>query len=401
MIHIIVCLQIFCTLNNSVDYLVLSGTNTATSRCINAIHYNPANLSLDRAFSLRIISPSAGVLNSSFSISQYNYYSSGVFLEDKDKRKIMKSIPDKGFTLLTTANISGLELSVGGFGLSISSFAIVKGTVPKEIFDLMLWGNELDRVYEIEKPDMTTVAAISLTTSYGRLINFGGRNISLGVGLRYIYGFYTAHVSEATLYLLTSRYAINGDGFVKYRLASGGNGFALDLGFSAEISDVSRIGFSFLNINTGMKWYKETEEGWRSFDIDSLILFNTEDAITVTDSSSYECPSFKTPLPAYLILAYEYDRGKIKYGIGYEQVINKTGLYSRTPKISFGLKYYFRSYLTPMVGLAFGGDEGLLIGIGSCFSVKKIGLKIGLQNVGIPFMGTKGLKLGIDLGYNI
>lgn len=401
MIHFLILFQILGMWANGANYLVLSGTSTVFSRGVDAILYNPANLSLNRGFSLRIISPSAGVFNRSFSLSKYNYYSGGVFLDDADKRDIMNSIPNTGFALLANAGVAGVELSVGGFGVSIGAFGLGKGTIPKILFDLMLWGNELDRTYQFENMDGMAVAFLSFTSSYGKMFELGGRNLSLGTGVRYLYGFYTAYVCDATLHLLTSRYALNGDGFLKYRTADGGGGFALDLGLYTELSEVSRVALSLSNINTGLKWISNTQEGWLSVEIDSLNLENTEDAVTSGDSSLYDRGPFKTSLPAYLLVAFEHDRGNLQCAVGYEQVLNKTPLSSRKPQFSLAVKYDLKTWFAPMAGMAIGGEEGFFMGIGSHFKIKSVGLNIGLQNVGAPFCGVRGLKLGIDLGYKI
>ncbi len=401
MIGLVILFQILSALVNSTDYLVISGVNAALCRGAEAILYNPANLSLDKSLSIRIISPSVGVFNNSFSISQYNHYSEGIFLADKDKREIMSSIPNSGLAVSLDAKVSGIELSIGGFGLSISGFLLGKGTLPEMLFELMLWGNEIDRVYEFDNPDAATVSAISFTTSYGRLFDLGGRPFSVGLGVRYLYGIYSAYVTEANLSLLTSRYALNGNGFLKYRTAEGGTGFAFDLGFSKEISDRSSLCLSIININTGINWSSNPREGWVDFVVDSLCLFNSEDAITLTDTTLYSTDPYTTKLPIYITLAYEYRRGNLRLGMGYEQIVNKNRFSSRRPKFSLGLKYNFRSYLIPAIGLTVGGDEVFLFGIGSLFSFKKFGLRLGLQNVGVPFVGAKGFRIGVDIGYNM
>jgi len=400
MIHLLILFQILGLWANNANYLVLSGTNTVFSRGVDAILYNPANLSLDKGFSMRVISPSFAVFNSSFSLSNYNYYSSGVFLEEADKKRIMNSIPNTGLALLVNTNITGFEFSSGGFAFSARALGFGKVTIPKIFFDLMLWGNELDKVYQFEKMDEAAVAFLSFTSSYGRMLGINGRNLSLGGGVRYIYGLYTAYISEANLHLLTSKYALDGDGFLKYRTGQGGGGFAFDFGLSTEISDVARVGFSLLNVNTGINWLSNTHEGWLSIRIDSLNLSNMEDVITSSDSSYTRGP-FKTSLPAYLMIAFEYDKGNLQCGVGYEQVINETPISSRRPQLSLAVKYNFGTWFVPMAGMAIGGEEGFLVGIGFCFAIKKVGLNFGIQNVGTPFYGIRGLKLGVDIGYKI
>ncbi len=401
MIQLLILLQIVSGWVNNTNYLVLSGTSAVLSRGVDAILYNPANLAVDKGFSLRIISPSVGIFNSSFSLSKYNYLSSGVLLDEAEKQKIMKSIPNTGFALLANTGIAGLEFSVGGFGFSARALGLAKVTIPKIFFDLALWGNELDRMYQFERIDEITFVSLSFTSSYGKMFRLDGRSLAVGGGVRYLWGLYTAYISEASLHLLTSGSGINGDGFLQYRTANGGGGFAFDLGFCTEVSDVWKVGVSLININTGLQWSLNTKEGWLSIKIDSLNLTNTKDAITTSDSSLYNRGPFKMPLPAYLIIAVEHDRGNLRYGIGYEQVINETPLALRKPQISLSLKYNFTTWFIPMAGIAIGGEEGFSISIGSCHNIKGVGLNIGVQNIGTPFYGIRGLKLGLDIGYNI
>ncbi|MCK4353559.1 hypothetical protein KAW65_09160, partial [candidate division WOR-3 bacterium] len=242
MITILILTQIFSVWANSANYITLSGTNTVLARGVDAILYNPANLSLGGGFSLRIITPSVNIFNNSFSLSDYNNYSSGKVLSDADKRKILSSIPDDGFQIIPNINIGALELAIKNFGFSVRGVACGKVTIPKEFFDLALFGNEINKNYSFTGLNEIGIAYMGVTFSYGQKCQIKDYDVSFGSGFRFLRGFFVADASDASFDLVTSilpyeRYAIIGDGTVHYRTARGGNGFAFDFGCTACHSD--------------------------------------------------------------------------------------------------------------------------------------------------------------------
>ena len=129
---------------------------------------NPAQLADARRprFVYQLLSVDAGLGNNSFRGTQYNRYT-GAFLDEAAKQDILGSIPRSGLRLDGNARVDATALTFGTFGFAVSGRAGASGTVPKDLFDLVLRGNELDRIYSAVTLGGEAIAYTDVTASFG------------------------------------------------------------------------------------------------------------------------------------------------------------------------------------------------------------------------------------------
>ncbi|MCY3777358.1 MAG: hypothetical protein OXH11_15400, partial [Candidatus Aminicenantes bacterium] len=151
--------------------LALGQAYTALARGPEAVFWNPANLALGREPELKWEMLGAGLTliteNNSFSVRTYNEH----FTDDThrigtaEKEKLLGDIPKGGLRFnseLVPFLSAGLPVNGGisfplgnGIRAAVATNVAfgVEGEVPKDMFELMLFGNEFDRRYEIARWD--------------------------------------------------------------------------------------------------------------------------------------------------------------------------------------------------------------------------------------------------------
>ena len=150
--------------------MALGGAYTAVARGPAAVAWNPANLGLRSSPRFKWQLLGAGLTfameNNAFSVQTYNdNFTSGDFLDDADKADLLGDVPGDGLKfnvdiepmLALGIPINGgvaFPLPWGLNGAVTTGLALgMEGEVPKDMFELMLFGNEFDRQYDIAKWD--------------------------------------------------------------------------------------------------------------------------------------------------------------------------------------------------------------------------------------------------------
>jgi hypothetical protein len=416
-----IILGLISSLPHNPRALALSNAYTSIAFGFDAPLYNPATLGSPRNpnFSLRILNGSVipitpiGILgiyptyNSSFSLSEIDsYLYSGRDLEvGNAKQKILNSIPDKGFSMGLDAGIGLLELSFKNFALSLRAFSGTKNRIPKDVFDLILFGNKLGREYNyLENLEMETLSYGTLTLSYGRMVSFGETPICLGVGFRSIGGIFYGLVDEAmgSLDMRDSTY-FDAFGEIKFKEGIGGYGFGLDFGVLSELPNGWSFSLAVLNANRGMNWKIQALEGSLAFRAESLSVINviTEeiDSLVTGTVETDTLKSIRSALPSFLRIGVA---GRLTPNILLvADIVNgfsNTPLSSTTPELCVGLEYSVIDFLSFRAGLALGGEEGFIISYGFGSNIWGLHLDVGVQNIRGIFSWSKGGRMSIDLG---
>jgi len=398
----LVVVQLFSFWATSAKSLALSDAYTTLARGTDAARFNPANLALkDRPrFSFRLIGIDGTLLNNGISVSLYNRYV-GADLDSIDKNNIVNSISKDGLGFLANTGLGVIEFAAGPFALSIRGVGGIQTTLPREIFELVLFGNELGRTYNFGTLDAEGVSYASATASYGMPLTLAGYESGIGMGFRYIQGFFIVRPESLSANLLTTEEAIIGNGNIVYRMATGGRGFGFDIGFVNKPAEKWTIGMALLNLFSSINWNKGSKEGWAEFKIDSLNIqrIDRED-IVASDSDLRSIESFKSQLPFYLRLGGSYEFSEdLRIALDYTQASANSPFSSKRPRFSFGLEYTRLSWLSLRSGLSFGGKEGSTFSCGMGHNIGGFGGNLGFQYTGGIFTGAKGLKMGIDIGY--
>ncbi len=382
--------------------LGMAGAYSAIARGEESVYFNPANLGLSDgpSFSLSFPSFGLGLGNNSFTLSDYNRYN-GSYLSDGNKRTILRKIPSAGLSLDSGTEIGLLGLSYKNYAFFIQGSGATYITLPRDPFELILYGNELNRSYEIGDVDGEALAQATAGFSAAKRINLKGFNeFSVGASLKYLRGLYYAEVTRSGGSILTTESSIEGEGEIVYRHAQGGQGFGLDFGAAGSFGRGWTVGLTLFNPWGSIKWSRETEEGFFTFKAESLTVSSTnKDTLVTSDDSSYEIGSFRLHLPSYLKMGVSRRFRKFLLGFDYEQGFRNTAGVSTTPRLAAGVEYNLLKWLPLRGGLAIGGREGFNSALGLGLHLGSFQLDVSTSSRGLVFTPwSKGIGLAASFG---
>ena len=376
--------------------LSLAENYTALSRGIYALPWNPGNLCLSRGNSmeLNILSVNAGAFNNALSINSYNRYFTfeghGGRWSDADKNNIM-DLFDNGLHLNINYSANVLGVAYNNFAFSIQS--IVQGGAEllnnKQLFKTALFGDSLTRDYSIKDPKFAKASAYwanKISIGYAYPVNVrqfvdipGVKTICAGISLNYFLGNAVVDIRNSSASVQRYRNESDDD-ILEYNLnfigktASvdnnfpAGNGFGIDLGFSAHYRKQWQFSWSFENLFGNIFWIQNVETHViiekDSLLADDLLDNNAEDT-SVSEDESYPTGAFSTRLPVKMRMGASYQWTKeLVLTMDWHQGFDHYFGNSSTPQVGIGSEYFALSWLPLRMGITVGGSHGFLFGIG-------------------------------------
>jgi len=386
--------------------------NPALVTGIEALGVNPAQLA-DASrprHSYQLLALDAGLSNNSLRGTQYNRYT-GAFLDESAKQDILGSIPRSGLRLDGNVRLDATALTVGPFGFAVRGRAGMSGNVPKDVVDLVLRGNELDRTYSAATLGGEAIAYTDATISFGIPITPALRT---GFGLKYLRGLFIAQSTDVDGYLLTTPYVINSQVLTGYRWATGGNGFGLDWGMSYDFEIAQgrlpnlgrhvRVALAVTNLNLGIDWNRNPGAAVFRLNLDSVNLWQVmkQRNVARTEFTQTSPGSFKTVLPIFLNLGATWVPARgLNVGLSVLEGFRNTALSSAIPAATLGAECRGLSWLPMSAAMTVGGRHGLVFGCG--LGCVKNGFSIlgRIANTGGLGLSARGMSAGISLGYQV
>lgn len=247
-------------------FLITAIFNPAMAIGPDAASLNPAQLAYPerQGFGCRILDVSAALGNNSFSLSQYNRYT-GAFLDEAAKQDIVGSVPRTGMGVHFAAQASAAEFGYGTLAVSVRTVGSADVTLPHDAFELALYGNELNRVYNADDLRGRALVFMRAGASAGSAI---GRNVTAGIGFHYLRGLFYGELTDCGASFITTPEAFASDGRVAYRTATGGSGWSVDAGL-AYLRNNWRLSLACLDISPGITWTDGVSEGVYAYRLDS------------------------------------------------------------------------------------------------------------------------------------
>ncbi len=412
-IILIISLTAFCILftaaleashYESARSLSMAKSFTALAMDYHAIGINPANLALSSGnnFSFELFSVGADISNNSFSLSDYNSYN-GEYLTEADKNDILSKIPENGLQGSGETGISALSFSRGQIAFGITGHADGKASIDKKILELVFNGNTIGDTMDISNAYGTGIARMDFNLSYAReLKRLGWGVVNWGINLKYIYGLRYANVEEASAYVATTLSGIDSEGAIQLKTSSGGSGFGIDLGLSAEYRQEWIFSLAVTNIISTINWSKDNKLNTYVFVWENLTAENSDDGSVIT-SDDIEEPigSFSESLPPELALGAATKHKSLLLSFDFKQGLKDQGRVSTTPQISLGCEAGFFKSIPLRAGLSVGGAEGSSAAVGFGLNIKSFFIDFAYMATGslIP-IGGKGMGLAISSGLN-
>ncbi len=289
-------------------------TFTATSRGLDAVGVNPANLALnDRDATVTInLSPIGVSAGSDFlNLKIYNDFFTGIpdpnnpnnrlskNLSEQDKKDILELFPEgiARTQIGAEAGLIGVSMQFGNFGFAIApSIQVpVNLDLPRGYLEFPLNLLPDQAYYSFDGTALNAAVTAQVNTSAAYLLPIDLQpvsNVSVGIGVKYLIGIayvatdhYKANIStEGDVYTdqygntkyLTKRIKGNFD-FLQFVAIDTtdfkpvGSGLGFDIGVSGILFDMVQFGVSVTDIGS-MKWDKKTKAiiGKSSFEINNL-----------------------------------------------------------------------------------------------------------------------------------
>ena len=360
---------------------------------------NPANLALAgrKNFSLKLASVGGHVANNSFSISDYKKYN-GEYLTESDKQDILSKIPTEGLNFDANAGASVLSFSVGYFAVNFDAIGGGRGTLSKDPIELALMGNKVGEVVTADGSGGDSWAAAAVGVSYGRkIMSRGGYDFLGGATFKYLRGLGYFSAEELSAEAVTLETGIDGVGGLTTISATGGSGFAMDLGLAVQ-GQHAQYGLVVRNAFANINWNKEAEATLYTFELEGMTVENSDDDSLVTsDETTVAIGEYSSRPPLELELGAARNFGKLLVSGSVRQGFVNTAFVSKMPRLAGGVEYPLVKLFDLRGGIAIGGvdDFSLATGIGFNFGPLQIDMAYASSAKLQPWSGN-GAKLAIS-----
>lgn len=371
------------------------------------LHGNPAQLGRESRQKWRLDLPrvSAGATNNAFSVRFWNdNIAQDNYLSASDKRAIMDHIPDDGLHVSGLASVPIAGVVYRQAALKFSEETAVNVTADREIFELALYGNQLNRGYKLNDlgGEQYTLFDAGMAVAY-RFEQEYIRGLYGGIGFHFYLGSFYDKITDASGELVTTDSLLTGYGAIQRVHAEQGDGIGFDLGLMAEVNERWSVGLALKQIGSSVTWVVD-ESTLEAFEIDSagLIVDSLDDEEYVerafqASTSVVTGGSFESKLPPTLEAS-----GRFAYS---PRVLFLSTLRARLEdsaqgdaglEASLGGEYSAYGPLVVRAGFGACGPLGTRLAIGGGIRTSRYSLDVGCAWHGGLFNSAKGISLGIS-----
>lgn len=441
--------------------IALGGTNATSARGVYAIGVNPANLVIDQGHKIELstiipfpsINISAG--NDFITLNDYQHFFTGVEgdngdivgrnLDVSEKNKFL-DLFDQGSMVNTNFGTNLLSLTfypskeIGAIGFAIQDWTSVQASLPKQIFELMLFGNEPGKTFDLNDLDVQAWYLRNYSLSYSRdltnLFPDAFRFFSAGITLKMVQGLFYAGVDNISTTLETNSdygISVNGDSRmlvaaspsfgIKYDFEEddiekessiglfndpAGSGIGVDFGFYAELNKAWSIAFAVTDLGS-IKW----EEGLAEYSSNTSFLLEdiTDEELVdslsdaITGEGNYT-EAFTTSLSSAMKIGVglKLDEfldgnfpGKMNIELNYQQGFNNMPSNTTTERISLGLEWLPTGWFKVRTGISVGGYDKFNWGLGVGFDAGILDFDFATAYTHSIFDGNNAKRLGFAM----
>jgi len=381
----------------------MAGSYTSLAKGFESSFFNPANLGLaaNRQNGFQLIGVGLALSNNSFTLDDYNTYT-GATLDQQDKDDLLSKIPAEGLKLSADIEANALAVGMGSFAFSFAAIGAAEINLGKTPMELLLNGNTIADTVDLDGMYGEGFGLASFNLSYGHLLYKNiDRQFAVGATVKYLYGLGYEEVLELNGEAATLATGFEGAGNLVSRTATGGSGYALDLGATLQLSKNYTIGVNFFNFLSTMTWDKDTKEHHYQFNFDSLTVVDFDDDNLITsEDSTFEIGSFSTTIPSTFKVGLAKTSGALKWAVDWEQGFRRAPGSSEDPRISTGAEFGLLSFLPIRAGFAVGGKHGTTYAGGFGLDFALFNIDFGAANYqAISGSAGKGLTFAINSGF--
>jgi len=399
--------------------LGMGGSYTPVARGAEAIFWNPANLGFWKPgmpeFNLKCYSFIFSAGNNTFSLDMLNKYN-GRILDADAKQEILSKIPSgEGVIPSARANASIVALTYKNFGFALELNAEGDFEIPKEIFQLALYGFE-DKLIDFAY-DGNTVGVGKMTFAYGKPVardkvlklpwgrgDIRIKEITAGASVSYIFAGGFADLKSGFVSSGFNGPSTTGpDGLVLdtrnvFRTAEGGWGFGLDVGLGLVTESDWMIGLALDNFLSRVSWNDNPEETVVDISLPpGTYVWQNDSELDLDDygqSETRKTGSFSAGLPRdfRLGVAKKLEGGR---WLPCVELARENSRY----RFTAGARYAALGWMDLFAGVGFKTGDAFYSG-GVAFSFGKYYLDFGARSRGaLAGNGTKGIAIANSFSF--
>jgi len=379
----------------------MAGAGSAMLDGLDAACVNPARLAVSGRPCIRLVGTWAEIANNSFSLADYRAYN-GADLTERDKEKLLAHIEEgEGLEGHGAVSAEGPGLCVRGWAIGVRGRGSAVGVVPKDLFVLILNGNTLGRTFRFDDADGSGDLLGELYVGHGRTIKLPwGFPVAVGASVKYLRGWLHEEVREASGTIRTDPDHIQGEGTVRARHSTGGNGLGIDLGVYGDIARSWSAALSLRDLFGHVNWKdgnKRTTARVRLRESTLRGLKNGEELVE-TKHETEQIGAFRTSIPPVMTAGVSRAVGRFCLVADCTQGFGESSLTTRTPRLSVGTEARLLPAFRGRAGISFGGRDGrsLALGMGLTPGPIRMDLSISARGGLVPLMG-RGIGAGFSL----
>ncbi len=437
----------------------MARTFVASSRGLDAIGTNPANLALgddNRNVTFTIIPPFGLSFRSDFlNYEIYNDYFTGVdtggsqrvakFLTDADKDRILSIFPSGLAETHADIDVRIFGITIhsdylGSIGLAVTERLALNFDMPRDYARFILFGlDSLGSSYVFTGTDERSWWLREYSLSYARKLpdlQFA-KNVVAGITIKYVHGYgyvgtdhynatfansrdldsignfigYTA-AGSADFTLIRSGIDAFGEGKTSFTPfpTPAGTGYGVDIGFAAEVFQGVRAAFSVTDIGS-ITWTLNTKErvGTGRFTITNPTAQEQRDSVeNAFKGEERAIGEFSTPLATALHFggSVQFDEtgwtpwlpGRLLLAAEVQQGFNSSPGNTTRPRVSLGMEYRPVGFFPLRTGVSFGGADRFNWAVGFGFDLTYFTLDLGTENIAAVFTPNSFNQFSIGLG---
>ncbi len=350
----------------------------------------------------------------------YDYFYSNRTLTEADKQEFLSLMKEGYATVNTDLELLTFSIASGGFGISLKQSQYMRLRIPRDLFKLILFGNELNTEYSFteENTFVEELSSIVLTVNYGHRLDIRGIPLYLGVGLRFTraipfsqfkedvpnLGYLRLNSLNFSVVTDTEKIVING-GREEVLFGAGNMATGINLGLAAQPLPGLSIGMSLVNIGASLKFTDADSVKVIIFGSDTISSLN--DSVSIEPETTFTLPAsgYKAQLPQMFQLSAAYQFrdiwSKPSFGAALKVALNESVAMHKGTVLSLATELHPTSWLPLRFSLAFGDRDGTQIGYGFGLRIKGIHLDFGFQNIGSTGTSSKGGRFMTDFWFSI
>jgi len=389
--------------------LGFAGNVNSLARGIEAIFWNPANLSMYRPKNVEInfVAINTYLSNSAFSLSDYNRFFSveGHHGEwsDADKNTLLAKVGPNGMQFGAGVNTNIFGLVVGSYGFGVQLIANTRGRIKaNKALDIFLFGENFDKTYEFQENQVVngsvfSAAKISFAASHLFVLNrrkYWISNVAVGFNLNYYAGLAYAQTLESNVRV----HRVNDGAGIVYQtllraqtadISGGslaGSGFGLDLGATIRFKRAWNLSLSVSNLFAAINWSGNsrilTYTRYDSGGVGALSADNLRENSNYTPGDP-----FLTRLPVRMQLGLSLRLfPNLSLTSDWHQNFSNDMNASKQARFGFGMEYKPLSWLPLRSGVAFGGADNFMmaVGMGIHVGIVALDLSYALKDAALP-----------------